>query len=68
MLKYIKSMHYAFSEDNVMAKRELTWEEQHARKKKWKAFWDKITTGLLILLMAAPFAILAYIFYWFLNR
>ena len=44
-----------------MAKRELTWEEQHARKKRWKAFWDKITTGLLILLMAAPFAILAYI-------
>ena len=51
-----------------MAKKELTWEEQHARKKKWKAFWDKVTTGILILLMASPFAILGYIFYWFLNR
>ena len=51
-----------------MAKRELTWEEQHARKKKIKAFWDKITTGILILLMIAPFSILGYIFAWFLNR
>ncbi|MBQ7333663.1 MAG: hypothetical protein IJW38_04870 [Clostridia bacterium] len=51
-----------------MAKKELTWEEEQAKKKKRHAFWDKITTGLLILLMAAPFAILAYIFAWFLSR
>lgn len=48
-----------------MAKKELTWEEQHARKKKRQAIWDKITTGILILLMLAPFAILGYIFYFF---
>ena len=51
-----------------MAKKALTWEEEQAKKKKWRAFWDKVTTGILILLMAAPFAILTYIFYWFLNR
>ena len=51
-----------------MAKRELTWEEQMNKKRKWRAFWDKITTGLLILLMASPVAILGYIFWWFLNR
>ena len=28
---------------------------------------DKITTGLLILLMCTPFAILLYIIIWFLN-
>ena len=32
-----------------------------------KEIFDKITTGLLILLMCAPFAILAYIIIWFLN-
>ncbi len=43
-------------------------DEQLARKKKWKKIWDKITTGLLILLMAAPVLILLYIFTWFLTR
>ena len=47
-----------------MAKKELTWEEQHARKKKRQAIWDKITTGILILLMASPVLILSYIFIW----
>lgn len=51
-----------------MAKKELTWEEQQAKKKKWNAFWDKITTGLLILLMITPIAILVYIFMSFINR
>ena len=32
-----------------------------------KEIYDKITTALLILLMCAPFAILAYIIIWFLN-
>ena len=61
-------MYSAFSEDKVMAKKELTWEEEQAKKKKWKAFWDKVTTGLLIAIMLAPVAILAYIFIWFLTR
>ena len=34
----------------------------------WKTFWDKVTTGLLIALMASPFIILAYIFVWFIFR
>ena len=39
--------------------------EQIARKKKIAAVVDKFTTGLLILLMASPLAILGYIFFWF---
>lgn len=35
---------------------------------KWKAIWDKITTGILILLMATPVIILAYIIIWFLSK
>ena len=34
---------------------------------KWKDVGDKITTGLLILLIASPILILAYIFLWFLS-
>ncbi len=35
---------------------------------KWKETWDKITTGILILLMATPIIILAYIIIWFLSK
>ena len=45
--------------------REHLTEEEIARNKKIAAVFDKITTGLLILLMASPLAILAYIFTWF---
>jgi hypothetical protein len=38
-----------------------------AKKAKIKAIWDKITTGLLIFLMASPFLILLWIFMWFIN-
>ena len=48
--------------------REFLTDEQIAKQKKWAAFWDKVTTVLLILLMASPIAILAYIFAWFLNK
>lgn len=34
----------------------------------WKRTWDKITTALLILVMATPIAILAYILIWFLMK
>ena len=43
-------------------------DEELARKKKIKEIWDKITTGLLIFLMASPILILAYIFIWFLTK
>lgn len=43
-------------------------EAKLAKKKKWKAVWDKVTTGILIFLMASPFLILGYIFYWFMTK
>ena len=45
--------------------REHLTEEEIAKKKKVEAVVDKITTGLLIALMASPILILAYIFIWF---
>ncbi len=43
----------------------LTEEEiLKAKKAKRAAIWDKITTGILILLMASPVLILSYIFIW----
>ena len=49
-----------------MAKsREHLTEEEIAKKKKVAAVFDKITTGILIFLMASPILILAYIFIWF---
>ena len=47
----------------------LTEEEiLKAKRKKRAAIWDKITTGILIFLMASPVLILGYIFLWFLLR
>ena len=43
-------------------------DEELAKKKRRKEIWDKITTGILILLMASPVLILAYIFLWFIFR
>ncbi len=43
-------------------------DEQLAKKKKRKKIWDKVTTGFLIFLMAAPVLILIYIFAWFLTK
>ena len=51
-----------------MAEDTLLTDEQLAKKKKWNAIWDKVTTGLLIVLMASPLLILAYIFLWFIFR
>ena len=41
---------------------------EKAKKVNWKKVWDKVSTGLLILIMATPVLILAYIFYWFLTK
>lgn len=43
-------------------------DEELAKKKKRAELWDKISTGILIFLMASPFLILAYIFIWFLTK
>lgn len=48
-----------------IAARELE-DIEKAKKAKRAAIWDKVTTGILIALMASPFLILAYIFAWFL--
>ncbi len=42
-------------------------EAEKAKKAKMKAIWDKVTTGLLIFLMASPILILLWIFMWFIN-
>ena len=51
-----------------MTEETLLTDEELAKKKKVAAVWDKITTGILITLMASPFLILGYIFYWFLTK
>lgn len=40
---------------------------EQAKKKRAKEIWDKVTTGLFIALLASPFAILLYIFLWFVS-
>lgn len=35
------------------------------QQRRRKEIWDKITTGILIFLMASPVLILVYIFLWF---
>jgi hypothetical protein len=53
---------YKMTEDTLLTDEELE------KKKKIAAVWDKITTGILIALMASPFLILGYIFHWFLTK
>lgn len=43
------------------------YEADLARAKK-KEFWDRITTALLVLVLASPFAVLIYIIAWFINK
>ena len=56
------------NENNTEVIKEPTLTEEdikRAKKKKWLAVWDKITTGLLVFLMTSPILILVYIFLWF---
>lgn len=43
------------------------WNEK-TKNVKWKEVWDKVTTGILIFLMASPLLILGYILLWFIMR
>ena len=43
-------------------------DEELAKKKKRAEIFDKITTGILILLMCSPLLILGYIFLWFMLK
>ncbi len=51
-----------------MIEETLLTDEELAKKKKVAAVVDKITTGILIALMASPILILGYIFIWFLTK
>ena len=42
-----------------------SWFKEKTKNVKWKEVWDKVTTGILIFLMASPLLILGYIFIWF---
>ena len=46
----------------------VVWFKKVTKNIQWKEVWDKCTTGLLILLMASPILILAYIFLWFILK
>jgi len=68
VIKYKKRFINNRKEGIIMAEDTLLTDEQLAKKKKWRAIWDKVTTGILILLMASPLLILGYIFTWFLTK
>lgn len=42
--------------------------KEKTKNVKWKEVLDKLTTGLLILLLASPILILTYIFLWFIYK
>ena len=44
------------------------WFKEKTKDVKWKEVWDKVTTGILILLMCSPILILGYIFLWFILK
>jgi hypothetical protein len=51
-----------------MAEDTLLTDEQLLKKKKRAAIIDKITTGLLVLVMTTPLWVILYIFLWFINK
>ena len=56
------------SEEEIASASFLDRFKKTVKKVNWKKVWDKVTTGILILLMASPILILVYIFYSFLSR
>ncbi|MBR4836276.1 MAG: hypothetical protein IKU99_04615 [Clostridia bacterium] len=46
----------------------LTETKTTKKKINWKEIWDYVTTGLLILELASPILVLAYLFYWFVSK
>ena len=57
--------------DEVVETTEVVERAPHVPEEKkfsWKDFWDKVTTGLLILFLASPILVLAYIFIWFITK
>ena len=52
---------------NIFTKIASAFKEK-TKNVKWKEVWDKVTTGILILLFASPLLILGYIFLWFILK
>ncbi|MBQ8302649.1 MAG: hypothetical protein IJX97_03765 [Clostridia bacterium] len=44
------------------------FELEQEKKKKRAEIWDKVTTGLLIAVIASPVVVLLYIIIWFITR
>ena len=42
--------------------------KEKTKNVKWKEVWDKVTTGLLMVVFASPIIILGYILLWFIMR
>ena len=58
--KYIE----VYNEEVAEIQIDQQFAEEQAKKKKRLEIWDKITTGLFIVLLASPVLILLYIFLW----
>ena len=56
------------NENTVKTNKFVEFFKEKTKNVKWKEVGDKITTGLLIILLASPILILAYIFLWFIFR
>lgn len=56
------------SEEEIANASFLARFKEKVKKVNWKKVWDKVTTGILIFLMATPILILVYIFYSFLSK
>ena len=67
-VRIVTIIFYLRKDGVTMAEDTLLTDEELEKKRKRHAIWDKVTTGILIALMASPIAILAYIFLWFILK
>lgn len=74
MLKYVYKnalasgrTEFEMEKKNIFTKA-LDFLKEKTKNVNWKIVWDKITTGFLIILLASPILILAYIFLWFVFK
>ena len=56
------------NENGVKTNKLVEFLKEKTKNIKWKEVLDKVTTGLLIVLLASPILILAYIFLWFVYK
>ena len=58
---------FEMEKKNIFTKA-LDFIKEKTKNVNWKVVWDKVTTGFLIVLLASPILILAYIFLWFIFK